>query len=114
MSSASEWLGPLEGDAIQDHGGALPQPLAGQLDRRLGGEIEVERRVPYREIGFGFGFVPCVRARRSCVRAGEAKLRGRARKMIPTWLGRFKHRRLSSLSRGVTETMKCHENLVEK
>ena len=36
MSSASEWLGPLEGDAIQDHGGALPQPLAEQAGNTTG------------------------------------------------------------------------------
>ena len=41
-----------------------------------GGEIEVERRAPYREIDFGFVFV-------RAVRAGEAKLRGRARGKSP-------------------------------
>eukprot|EP00969_Alexandrium_andersonii_P217059 9587187-Alexandrium_andersonii.AAC.1 len=58
-------------------------------DRRLGGEIEVKGRAPTgKEIGVGFVFVSCVRARRSCARAGEAKLRGRARGANPRWLGR--------------------------
>ena len=40
----------------------------------------MERRAPHREIGFGFVFV-------RAVRAGEAKLRGRARKSL-LWLRR--------------------------
>ena len=35
---------------------------------------------PNREIDFGFGFVSCV----TCVRAGEAKLRGRVRRRFPS------------------------------
>ena len=51
--------------------------------RRLRGEIEVERRAPHREIGFGFVFVSCVRAYVRANGRGEAKLRGRAREIIP-------------------------------
>ena len=66
----------LGGPAQEGPGGAAALPLLAfsarvAPSRRLGGEIEVERRAPHREIGFGFGFVSCVRARRSCVGGRE-------------------------------------------